>query len=375
MARLVSKPVRVVDIAREAGVSRVAAARVLLGSGGDHVRVSKATAETIRRIAKKLKYRPNIPARQLAGKRSHLIATIIDSYAPKLAYDLLADMERQAARKGYRFMVGQSHGELDHIREYASDFAARGVDGVVCISHNYPENEHEIADMFARLENVVFVGKPASQDQDLCYVDTDIASGISQAVEHLFNKGRRRIGITLLDSEFVAIRERKRGYLEAHRRLGLPVKQERIYLLDAGKPGVDEKQTETAVRELVGQKVEAILAQNDIGAICVIRSCRRLGCRVPEDIAVVGFDNIQIDNIPITSLFEPGITTVDQNLAEVSQRAMEMLINLIEGKDLPVQDRHVVVKPSLVVRASTAPPPDARAKGKEHGFAQKQSGV
>lgn len=340
------KPVRLVDVARKAGVSRVAVARVLLGTGGVHVRVSDKTSQKIQRIAQRLGYRPNIMAQQLKGKRSGVIGVIIDSYAAQVQFESLSIMERQAAQQGYRFMVGQSHGEFERIAGYADDFVARGVDGVICISHGYPDKGKQIAQLFSRLPNVVFINRPAIEDAH--YVAVDTADGVRQSVEHLLQTGRQRIALMLSDRLYLSMQERRRGYLETLAAHGRPVDERRIWVAEQPQP-TPELLDSMIDDLLVRQKVDAIQATNDIWAVRLMKRLLARGIRVPDDVAIVGYDNLEL-----AELSQPELTSIDQNVPQVSRLAVEMLLHLIE--DHPADEnaeRSRLVRPRLVVRQST----------------------
>ena len=163
--------VRLVDVAKRVGVSHAAVSSVLSVNRKGSIRVGKATSENIRRVAREMDYQPNIAARQLKGKRSHIVGVIIDSYAPQIAFDRLSEIEQSLNRYGYRLMVGQSHGDIKHLQQYAADFLSHGVDGVVCISHDYPDSGAKVAGIYSRFKNIVFIGKPSGQEDKKCYIE------------------------------------------------------------------------------------------------------------------------------------------------------------------------------------------------------------
>lgn len=343
----VNSNARLIDVAKRAKVSRSSVAQVLLSTGGKNVRVGKATSERIRRAAKEMNYHPNTIARQLKGMRSNVIGVIIDSYAPKIAFDRLSEMERQAARQGYRFMVGQSHGEIDRLESYAQDFASRGIDGVICISHEYPRQARRVENIFAAFDNVVFIGKPVIENEGVSFVTVDIADGIFQGCEYLIKNSRKNIGLLLWSSGSSAMEERLSGYLRAMRTSEVNVNENLIrYMGMPDEFGIDY--IHPFVQELVNDHdADAVVAVNDRVALMTIRCLERMGLRMPQDVAVIGFDNIEL-----AELCKPALTTVDQQSKELSQRAVRMLVEMIEGDELLPEDRQKIIKPQLVVRQS-----------------------
>jgi len=340
------------DVARGAGVSRVAAAKVLLGSGGPNVRVGRKTADRVHQVAEDLRYTPNRAARQLAGKRSNLIGVIIDTYSAPVHFERLSLLEREAAELGYRFLVGQSHDGADWVRDYIEDFRARGLDGAICMAHQYPGREQEIAEAFSRLPCGMFIGKPGRDCDGPAYVAIDLADGVRQAFEHVWARGRRRVGIVLFNMETLSMIRRYEGYCKALEDHGLTPNPDLVCGGVPNQPWMGEPSTETMlpyVSDLVSRhKADAILAPNDRAAVMVIKALRRLGRRVPDDVAVVGFDNIEI-----AAMYEPPLTTVGRMNKELARSAVRLLVRMVEGEDVSAEQRRVTIKPELIVREST----------------------
>ena len=339
--------VRLIDVAERANVSRSSVAQVLLATGGKNVHVGKETSIRIRKAAKELNYRPNMAARQLKGMRSHVIGVIIDSYAPKISFDRLSEMERQAAQSGYRFMVGQSHGEIDRLEGYAQDFASRGIDGLICISHEYPRQTKRVENIFSVFDNVVFIGKPQIRNEDLSFITVDVADGIYQGCDYLIKQSRENIGLLLWSSGSSTMKERLSGYRRALRLNDLNINEDLVrYIGTSETCSLDD--IKSPVQDLTQNgHADAIVAVNDKVALMTIRSLENMGLRVPEDVAVLGFDNIEL-----AELCRPALTTIDQQSKELSQTAVKMLVNLIEGKKTSVKERQKIIKPKLIVRQS-----------------------
>ncbi|MHB9071500.1 MAG: LacI family DNA-binding transcriptional regulator [Sedimentisphaerales bacterium] len=347
MINAAEKPNRLVDIAQIAGVSRTAVAKVLFNSGGKHVRIAPETRERVRQIAKDLNYQPNVAARQLKGKRSQLIGVIIDSCAPSVSFSRLSKMEMEASRRGYRFMVGQSHDDIKHITAYARDFASYGVDGVICISHEYPEMGDQIAAMFSRFKNVVFVDKPMANSEHLSYVQIDYSEGVRLLVEYLASKSHKNIGTILGSLEIPNFKSQYDGYVKTLRMCGLDLQDELVAFFKFHEVLPPQEVLDACVAKMCSRSVDAILAMDDMWAIKIIKSLKKIGKRVPDDVAVVGFGNSEY-----ATIYEPAITTVDEDLPELSKLVVEMLVNMIEGKSIPTEMRQICLSPKLIVRDS-----------------------
>ena len=255
--------------------------------------------------------------RPFKGIRLDFIGVIIDSHAPQIAFDRLSAMERTANRRGYRFMIGQSHGEIEHLEEYASDFLSRGVDGVICVSHDYPDSGAEIADVYSHFKNVVFIEKPAGKGQDVCYIEVDIADGIKQAFDYLKSKEKHPASLLLSDLSFYKSIERKRGFCQAHRDAGIECNEDLIYVMGRIGDDIENEHFVEAIEYLIIKHgAKSIIALNDIFAIHTINALTRMGLSVPQDVSVIGCDNIRF-----ASMFNPALTTIDQKQEELSEIA------------------------------------------------------
>jgi LacI family transcriptional regulator len=184
-------------------------------------------------------------------------------------------------------------------------------------------------------------------------VDADSRRGASLATEHLLGLGHRRIALLAGRADLESAKLRELGYREALRAAGVPFDQA---LVRVG--GYDADLSARAAHELLTgpRRPTAVFAANDVTAIATIKVARSLGLRVPEDLSVVGFDNI-----PESALCTPPLTTVDQPIRTMGERAVELLIQLIRGQ--PVDRTHLTLATELVVRGSTAPPAGPPAAG------------
>ena len=162
----------------------------------------------------------------------------------------------------------------------------------------------------------------------VCHVYVDVTEGTRLAVSHLFQRDRRRIGLLLEDLEYTTNRRRREAFLQAHRELGLPVDEQRIYVGTKewyyDRPEFEEQISGALDRLVDDGRIDALLADDDYGAAVLMRGLSRRGVRVPEDVAVVGYGNHLISHF-----LNPELTTIDIRVKEIVYTAVEMLTETI----------------------------------------------
>ena len=260
--------------------------------------------------------------------------------------ELTTAIEREATRAGYQLLLGQSdltgRSEAPYLARYSENAAVKGVI-TISTGMDIP------AESYAKLERA---GKPflfvVRHDETIGAdaVSTDHVGGARALVRYLVGLGHRRIAY-IGDARSRSPRPHQ-GYLEGLREAGLPDDPELQVRLDAESI---EQIGEQGVRQLLERKVPftAIFAQIDLMAVGVLRALRAAGIRVPDDVSVVGFDNI-----PLAEHLHPPLTTVDHTVGEIGRLAVLLLQDRMVGRyDGPA--RRVIIQPRLVIRASCGP--------------------
>jgi len=333
------------DIAAAAAVSRSAAARVLLGTGGEHVRVAAAARERIEAAARRLHYTPNRLAQQLRGVSSKTVGVILDSQNLPVMSQRLFALEGEASRRGYRLVVGRTHGQTEALQEYVADFTGRAVEAIFCLFDLAPGRDERAKASFGKFRKVVFHARPAWRGGFGVRVDTEAA--ISDGVDHLIARGKKTLALALgnfAGDELMELRRKaftKR--LAKHGRQG--------FVWDAASedcnPSLDvlDRGITFMVREF---RADAILASNDIWATRFMLQMQKDGLRVPEDVAVIGYDNLDI-----ASVVSPALTTIDQCHDEYARVAMKLLLDVAAGRRVAVSQRIRTITPHLIVRGTT----------------------
>jgi DNA-binding LacI/PurR family transcriptional regulator len=343
-------PARMIDVARRAGVSRTIVWKVL-GNGGGNARVSAETAARVRRAAEELHYHPNQAARQLAGKRSDTIGAF-GNWFLQSHLRVFSWLTELATARGLRILAGQSHTQLfqqvpHSFEDFVRDHQARGSDGLVFVALNNDPIWPEAARALANVPHVIsLLGNPGIAGASC--VLSDVAEGMRLAVEHLDRQGRRKIVQILEDDRGQINRQRYAAMKAVHEALGRPYHSEQLCLATADWTNdTDFAKYLALAEELVVQRgADAIIADNDFTAVRLLKAFNRLGRRVPDDVAVVGWGN----EFPAPWVI-PGLTTVNNDIKSVAAAALDLLALAWEhpAESPPPQ---VVIRPQFIVRES-----------------------
>ncbi|MDD4102640.1 MAG: LacI family DNA-binding transcriptional regulator, partial [Kiritimatiellae bacterium] len=200
------------DIARAVGVSRASVGKVL-GANKSNIRVSVEKARVIRQMAQKMNYTPNLNARALAGQTTQVIGVLIDSKAPGVFVQRAAAIEREASRRGYRTMIGETHDNAEDFYNTYLLMRQHGVDGVLVVSHDYPRENQQIDHFFTHGGPMVFLGGPERPGHS--HVILEVDSGIKLAVAHLRQRGHKNLVLMAnTDSQYWSVKAREKGFLD-----------------------------------------------------------------------------------------------------------------------------------------------------------------
>ena len=323
------------DVAKLASVSIATVSRVLNDS--DH-KVSAKTAEKVRRAVEELDYRPNALARALQINRSMTVGVIIPDIANHYYAEIVRGIQDEADKKGYNIILQNTDRSQKRITRSINLLREKAVDGII-FSGGIISGYEPLSVLQEFRERVVVIGR---HDVNFPAVMVDNISGASQAVQHLIDQGHTRIGfIGWADSSTTAA-DRLSGYKSAlaQNRCRFDKNLVREGMLTP-QSGYGE-----AKKLLSGDQVPtAVFAANDQMAYGVIHAAMEFGLRVPEDLAVVGFDDI-----PLSSFFVPPLTTVRIPMFLLGTSSMRVLMSLISGKK---SQRIKIHKTKLIVRKSS----------------------
>ncbi|KLU10541.1 LacI family DNA-binding transcriptional regulator [Kocuria sp. SM24M-10] len=336
-----SRTVGLADVAREAGVSLATASRALNSAYG----VAAATRERVTEVARRLEYVASPEASRLATGATRSVALVVPHLDRWYFGEMVGGLEevlREAGHDVLLYHVGDPEGRHAFFERLP---ARRKVDAVVVVA--VPVTDHERRRLELMGVTIVAAG---GQDATYPYVSIDDAAAVRQATDHLLRLGHRRIAmITAVDPDRAdqpAHRGRTRGFYAAMAHAGVPADEELVVTTDwGGVPAAEAMEKLLSVRELP----TAVLAHSDEMALGAMRTVRRAGLRVPEDISVIG-----IDDHPLAELVD--LTTVRQPVRDQGLQAARLLLALLRGED---PDPAQKLPTRVVVRRSTAPVRDA----------------
>jgi len=323
------------DVAREAGVSVATVSKVVNGRYG----VAPATAAKVMQVVEQMGYESSLVASSLRRGTTNVVGVLLAGFEP-FSTELLKGMSQHALGRGYQLMA-YSGAIADDMavgweRRSISRLAGTLMDGAVIITPTaaLPSTKMPIVAI-----------DPFHDPDGPPFVDTDSLAGARLAVEHLIELGHTKIGHIRgrLDLESAHVREQ--GWREALRAANLVAAPE--YITDGGYRREWAKEAALSMLQQADRPT-AIFAANDLSAFGVLDAASELGLRVPQDLSVIGFDDI-----PEAAMASPRLTTIAQPLQEMGAIAFDMVMDLINGH--PVE-QHVQVPAQLIVRETTAPP-------------------
>ena len=326
-------PATIEDVAARSGVSTATVSRVLSGS----VPARPETRERVLAAARDLGYRPSGIARALKRRETRTLGLVITDITNPFYPQVVSAIEAAAHERGYGIVLANGGDDPARELEHLDLLVERRVDGIIIASSRMTRRHAE--HLRATSVPVVLVNDPVS-GSGLPTVTTAHRRGARMAAEHLIELGHARIGHISAPSEHPAAGQRRQGVRDAVRAAGL---EGPLIAIGDGRVGGGA----SAAEALIGAGITGIVAYNDLTAIGALRALRRARIGVPEEVSVVGFDDIDL-----AAWTDPPLTTIRQPIDELGRWAVDHLIGLLAG-GRPGGGTSVL-EPSLVVRGSTA---------------------
>jgi len=326
------------EVAKLAGVSSATVSRVFSGAA----RVEPKTHRRVMQAAKKLGYVPNAYARTLSSGKSNTYGLILSDLTNPFFPDLVKSFQQKAREFGYETLLADTDYDLERMEDGIRRMVEYKVDGVAIMTSEMSPSLIQL--LRRRKIPMVFLdtGKPGPLVSN---ISLNYEQGVDLAIQHLTSLGHRRIALIQGPSALRSAVTRREAFLHAMRRHGIRPLTQHIQTSDHSVDG-----GRTAMLELMktSKWPTAVMCSNDLSAIGALQAAHSLGIRVPEELSIIGFDDIQM-----SSLVQPALTTVHVSRKEVASRAFTALYGMTQGGQ--VRGVQQVVPCELVVRDSTAP--------------------
>lgn len=333
------KPVTIRDVAKKAGVSVGTVSRAF----NNYSDISEKTRNSIFAVAEELGYKPNMASKNSENNKNFRLAMLIEDYdnggiLNPIVFETLMSFKNTATRHGYETIILSTTTDMQKTQDLSKVFNEKNLDGAFIMGIKMSD------DYFKQLSHIeypsVLFDISVKNPKTSC-VGVDNTKGAFLAVEHLINLGHKKIAFINGHRDAFVSYERLDGYYLALNRYGIAIDEDLIINSDFTSKG-----GEIAAEKLIdtGKDFTAVFCASDLMAVGAIETFERLELSVPEEISVIGFDDISIGQY-----ITPKLTTIRQDREKIGESAANLLINLINGQSF---DR-VVVSPELIIREST----------------------
>lgn len=335
-----AKPVNLRDVAKRAKVSVATVSMVL----NENPRISRATQMRVQQIIDLMGYRPNRLAQSLSSRYTGVLAVMLPAlrhgFGDTYFGELISGICDRAGKLGYKVMLEQAKPDFIKNRDHIAIYERRFVDGILCLGCN--DRHHFLADFSDRKYPLVVVDNYLQQ-WNLDYVVCDYKAGTEQVMNYLLQLGHRKIGFINAAPEVRTSRDRQEVYEQRLKNMDVQIRPEWI-----GDGQFTEQGGALAAQKILeaAPDVTALFAGNDKMALGAMHYCSHRGIRIPQDISIIGFDDMQQ-----AAFVNPSLTSVHLPLYEAGVLACERLIERVRGKVERVAE---TLPTHLVVRESTA---------------------
>lgn len=329
--------ITIIEIARRAGVSTATVSRALNNNGP----VREETRQKILQIARELNYKPNPIARSLSRKQTDTIGVILPELVDEFFMEIIRGIDETAYRANRYVMLSSFHSQRNIVETLLEFMGSGRVDGVILMA---PQMQTDLASLLAKSKKpVVLLNVNHSIQNAVCF-NIDNYHGAFSITKHLIDHGYQRIGMILGPEGNCDAEERFRGFSDALSKHNLPVENSLIVQGDfAARSGY------YGFGRLMNQerKPQAIFAANDMMAVGCYEAAKSSHIKIPDDVAIVGFDDIFLGR-----LLSPRLTTVHVPISELGSKAIHYLLRMIEGEVDPDQPYREEISTALIIGGS-----------------------
>jgi len=329
------------DVAKLARVSRTTVSFIL--NNVPDVSISAATRKRVLDAAKKLNYSPNVAGKKLVSGKSFTIGLVLcqspeqiftDAFLPQV----ILGVEQAAMQQGFHVLLKPV--DPNDAGGYARLITENHVDGILLSGPR--QDDAALMHLYARNVPIMLMGQ--LPETDIPFVDVNARAGAELAVSHLIEHGHQHIGmITNAPLDYTSAQQRRDGYLKALKKAGLPV-QKALIKVGNYTPASGFEAMKALLQ--VTPRVTAVFVASDVVAMGAILAIKEAGLRIPQDIAVVGFDDI-----PLAEFYDPPLTTIHLPAFGLGWAGGERLIRIIQGEGL--NDASLLLESKLITRQSS----------------------
>lgn len=323
------------DVAKKANVSIATVSRIL----NDQPGYSLKTKKKVLQVIEELGYHPNAVARGLINKKTHTIGVLFPYLSGSLVTDLLRGIEKAASAHDSSVIVCHTESDAEKTMKYLQLLAEKRVDGIIYTSEVLHEDHFE----FIEKIKVPLVLLSTKSEMQIPYVKVDDFQAAYSATEYLIQNGHQSIGmISGRKEDIIAGKPRIDGFIKALQDNNLHVDEDNI-TLTGGFSFIDGQ---TGLVKLLNQKpdITAIFAASDEIAVGAISAAYQLGLKVPDDLSIIGYDNINLATMSV-----PPLTTIHQPFIEMGEIAGNMLMDMMENEQIP---KSRIIQHSIIERMS-----------------------
>ena len=337
------KRVPIGQVAQEAGVSIQTVSRVT----NNHPDVAAATRKRVLEVVERLGYQPSRIARAMRG-HSRAIGVVgygLEYFGPSRT---ISGLELRISELGFTLILSLVRdAEIINAEQILNEMLSRHIDGIIWTIPDIGDNMRQLADSLSTLE-VPIIFTDCEHFPKAFIVENDNVAGGEMAVNHLVSQGYQTIGLITGPLHWRSARLRQKAWFDTLKSKGLPNDPSLVVEGDWTAAGGAR-----GLQSLLEQRpdLDAVFASNDQMALGAIQTLRKKGLRVPEDLAIIGYDDI-----PEASFFCPPLSSIRQPMYEIGRLAVDELVKLIEATrdEKEVEPRAITIQPELVVRESTA---------------------
>ncbi len=327
------------DVAQRTGLSSATISRVI----NNQPYVTEETKELVHQAMQELGYTPNISARRLRNQKTDTVAVIIPRLTNPFFLYLFEGMEKVATAKGLRLFIYQTQNNKQRELDFINLLKRKEVDGLILTSY---ENEWSVLEPLVQQGPVIMCNE-YTDHPNIPSVHMDHAAATYDAVTHLIRKGYRKIGYCSYGKTIGIEKERKKGFDQALDEYGLSLNKKHAFIgIEHSIP--NGRATLRRIADLPkADRPDAIFTGGDEFAAGMVKEAAKIGWKVPDDLAVVGFDDQ-----PVATLVDPELTTIHQPTEELGKKAMEVLLDVMTHYPSKSQE-NILLPYELKIRGTT----------------------